>query len=161
MQASIFLLALMLLSLPPADGDTCQEQHMLSACVACVLNWNVFSPVVSLPELHPAHVIFRNFVSGSCSVSRYREQRKETLRQLQASKDTILLVGGESRTSVPESNGTCAIEAHVEVEACTERYARDIFNALADDVTNPAKTYNGNPELPLQLNTRFVSEVLG
>jgi hypothetical protein len=127
----------------------------------------VLSPLrcwqVSLSPLHPAHVIFRNLVIGSCSLSEYETKRRDTLSNISNTEATIELLGGlvsepvsnellaGGNTSEAPDEGTCA-SADEASDTCPQRYLRDFLSALADDPEASVKTWGGATELPLALN---------
>ena len=158
---SLICAAVMLVSLlPTTDGNTCQEQQ---------LSQPHFASFVSLPLVHPGHVLLRNLVSGSCSLDEYNAQRQRTMGTISNTEATIELLGGlVSESSEPvnvssrlpgsgsstsdTSKGQCTQQEPQ--DACAQRYTRELFSAIADDPEASVQTWNGALQLPSALNSR-------
>ena len=149
-QLNFVLLLLLGALFQNTGGITCEDQ---------VLARPVLSSLMSLPHLHPARVILQNFAVGSCNSLQYAADKQEIFVAFSASRATVDLLGGEATTELPgEGNGTCTNLGDQHAD-CTQRYSTEIFHSIADDPSASNKTYSGNPELPVALNTRCVSSI--
>jgi hypothetical protein len=87
---SLYLMLIVLLSqlflLPTAAGNVCEDQLLVRP---------VFSAFAALPELHPANVVLKNLVVGTCNAQRYVAETSEILEWIDGSRDVIRLLGGE------------------------------------------------------------------
>ena len=140
---SVYLLAFALL--PAAGGNACSEQQ---------LGRTEFAAILSLSQLHPAHVVLRNLITGYCIQVQIVARIADTKEQILATQGTILLLGGESTIAVPDSTNSAGECASLDVKAdCAQRYSTEVFHSLADDPLSPNKTYDGgNPEVSATLN---------
>ena len=111
---------------------------------------------------HPAVSLLKNLIIGSCNLKQYKDEQKSLLTDLDASKETITLLGGESVNDVPVTNNTCSAQILASEGDCLRRYTTMMFTLLADDQFAVTRTWGGgNAEMDSDLNaslTQLTSE---